>query len=498
MARCLAGHETANTDFCDVCGARVNGIPGSGLDRGAGRHRGPDRGTASDGRICPGCGASAPGQFCDACGLRIRVRSPYSSFGPEAEEFPGPGASSGPPESLFPPIDRPGASSSPWGPAESPSPWNSPSPPAASPPAAFQQAGHQAAPSQQAQAQQSWAQQAWAQQAPAEPAPSWSRAPQQAQAEPPAPWNLPAEQSAPWNLPAEPQAPWNTPAEQASPWGQPPAQARPAESRPQAQPGSSGDTGAFHLLESLFSPEPSAASPATPTAPAVPPAPVAPAARPAAQPPGMTPPAAPAQASAPAQMAPPPAAPPLAEPAAPARTEPPAPVAAAPAPAARAVPASAAAAAPAFAASSGPAAPPTRPIPALAVAWTVLIASDRAYYDMMKSVRDQRGPDVAFPVHPAQRRIRLTGDQMRIGRRSATRELEPEIDLAEQPVDPGVSRLHAVLLATPDGNWSILDPGSANGTLLNGREIPAGERIPLHEGDRINLGAWTVISMHRS
>jgi FHA domain len=144
------------------------------------------------------------------------------------------------------------------------------------------------------------------------------------------------------------------------------------------------------------------------------------------------------------------------------------------------------------------AAPPTRPIPALAVAWTVLVASDRSYYDMMKSVRDQRGPDVAFPVHPAERRIRLTGDQMRIGRRSATRELKPEIDLAEQPVDPGVSRLHAVLIATPEGNWSILDPGSANGTLLNGREIPAGEQIPLHEGDRINLGAWTVISMHRS
>ena len=145
-----------------------------------------------------------------------------------------------------------------------------------------------------------------------------------------------------------------------------------------------------------------------------------------------------------------------------------------------------------------PAAPPTRPIPALAVAWTVLVASDRAYYDRMKSVRDQRGPDVAFPAHPSERRIRLAGSQMRIGRRSATRELKPEIDLAEQPVDPGVSRLHAVLVAAPDGTWSILDPGSANGTLLNGREIPAGKEIPLHEGDRINLGAWTVISLHRA
>ena len=71
MARCLIGHETANTDVCDVCGARVNGIPGFGSERAAGKHRGPEPGTASDGRTCPGCGAAASGQFCDACGLRI-------------------------------------------------------------------------------------------------------------------------------------------------------------------------------------------------------------------------------------------------------------------------------------------------------------------------------------------------------------------------------------------------------------------------------------------
>jgi hypothetical protein len=149
-------------------------------------------------------------------------------------------------------------------------------------------------------------------------------------------------------------------------------------------------------------------------------------------------------------------------------------------------------------AAPGSLAPPTRPIPALTVAWTVLVTSDRAYYDRMKSVRDRQGPDVAFPAHPAERRIRLTGSQMRIGRRSATRELKPEIDLADQPGDPGVSRLHAILIAAPDGTWSILDSGSANGTLLNGREIPAGQQIPLQEGDRINVGAWTVISMNRS
>jgi pSer/pThr/pTyr-binding forkhead associated (FHA) protein len=41
----------------------------------------------------------------------------------------------------------------------------------------------------------------------------------------------------------------------------------------------------------------------------------------------------------------------------------------------------------------------------------------------------------------------------------------------------------------------VLDPGSANGTLLNGREIAVGDLIPLRDGDRINLGAWTAITV---
>jgi len=125
------------------------------------------------------------------------------------------------------------------------------------------------------------------------------------------------------------------------------------------------------------------------------------------------------------------------------------------------------------------------------------VAADRVYYDRMKLVRGLYGLAVDFPVHTSERRIRLVGKQMRIGRRSAARDLKPEIDLADQPVDPGVSRLHAVLIAAQDGTWAILDPGSANGTLLNGREIATGDLVTLHEGDRINLGAWTVITVHR-
>jgi pSer/pThr/pTyr-binding forkhead associated (FHA) protein len=132
-----------------------------------------------------------------------------------------------------------------------------------------------------------------------------------------------------------------------------------------------------------------------------------------------------------------------------------------------------------------------------AATWTVLVAADRGYYDRMKMVHGWSGSDVAFPAHASERRIPLVGKQMRIGRRNAARELEPEIDLADPPVDLSISRLHAMLIAAPDGTWSVLDPGSANGTLLNGRQIATGYQFTLREGDRINLGAWTVITLHR-
>jgi pSer/pThr/pTyr-binding forkhead associated (FHA) protein len=124
------------------------------------------------------------------------------------------------------------------------------------------------------------------------------------------------------------------------------------------------------------------------------------------------------------------------------------------------------------------------------------VASDHAYYE---SVLAAGGPDAAtlqFPGYCPERRFRLTGPEMRIGRRSESRGLELEIDLTGPPTDPGVSRLHAVLIAEPDGKWAVLDPGSENGTLVNGSEIAAGVQVPLRDGDRIHLGAWTVITIH--
>jgi pSer/pThr/pTyr-binding forkhead associated (FHA) protein len=125
-----------------------------------------------------------------------------------------------------------------------------------------------------------------------------------------------------------------------------------------------------------------------------------------------------------------------------------------------------------------------------------VVSSDRAYHE---SVQTASAPTAAvpFPGYYAERRFRLTGNQMRIGRRSVSRGIDPEIDLTGPPADPGISRLHAVLIATPDGGWAVLDPGSANGTLVNGTEIPTGVQVPLQDGDRINLGGWTAITVYR-
>jgi len=149
---------------------------------------------------------------------------------------------------------------------------------------------------------------------------------------------------------------------------------------------------------------------------------------------------------------------------------------------------------------SGPvqAAPPTAPLPTFTPAtWSVVVTSDRTYYDQMQADRTRTGRDLPFPADGAEQRFPLTGKQVRIGRRSAARGVEPEIDLSGPLADPGISRLHALLLPAPDGSWAVLDPGSANGTLLNGREIAPGDLIPLGDGDRINLGAWTALTVRR-
>ncbi len=151
-------------------------------------------------------------------------------------------------------------------------------------------------------------------------------------------------------------------------------------------------------------------------------------------------------------------------------------------------------------AAAGPAVPGTAasvPAAPAGAAWTAVVSADRAYYD---SIQAAGGPDAAhieFPAYCPQRRFPLDRAEIRIGRHSASSGISPEIDLSVAPADPGISRLHAVLLRAADGSWAIVDPGSANGTLLNGAELAPGQVVPVRDGDRIHLGAWTELRLTR-
>jgi FHA domain len=144
-----------------------------------------------------------------------------------------------------------------------------------------------------------------------------------------------------------------------------------------------------------------------------------------------------------------------------------------------------------------PRVPAARPAAPAEAEWTALVTADRAYYDAVQAAGGPDAADIAFPAYFPQRRFRLAGTEVRIGRHSATSGIDPEIDLSVPPADPGVSRLHAVLLRAEDGTWSVVDPGSANGTAVNGSEIPQGKAVPLRDGDRIHLGAWTELRVVR-
>jgi hypothetical protein len=123
--------------------------------------------------------------------------------------------------------------------------------------------------------------------------------------------------------------------------------------------------------------------------------------------------------------------------------------------------------------------------------WEAVVVPDRAYYDRVAP------DDVAFPGDHVPR-IFVLGDDVLIGRRSESRGIAPEIDLSVPPEDPAVSRRHARLVKSDD-SYSLLDEGSANGTSMNDAtdSVPPGTPVPLADGDRIHLGAWTTITIRR-
>lgn len=142
---------------------------------------------------------------------------------------------------------------------------------------------------------------------------------------------------------------------------------------------------------------------------------------------------------------------------------------------------------------SDPGTPTVVPLSAPESVWTAIVSADRDYFDSMRSEDD----DVEFPAYCPDRVFALHGAQLRVGRYSASKGIDPEIDLTGPPQDPGVSHLHVLFVAPPGNGWSILDLGSTNGTRLNAAAdpIPRGEAVPVRSGDRIHLGAWTTLTL---
>jgi len=134
---------------------------------------------------------------------------------------------------------------------------------------------------------------------------------------------------------------------------------------------------------------------------------------------------------------------------------------------------------------------PTEPLDDARPVWRAFVETDRDHYD--RTAPD----DITFPSIAAAHVVDLDRDCVRIGRRSEARGTHPEIDLAGPPEDTGVSRMHAVLNRQGDGSYAIVDTGSVNGTTVNHEPLPEGESRPLRHGDRIHLGAWTMITIQR-
>lgn len=147
---------------------------------------------------------------------------------------------------------------------------------------------------------------------------------------------------------------------------------------------------------------------------------------------------------------------------------------------------------------------PAPPVPAdrmpEATTWTATVTADRAYYDSVMAVDGPDAAGITFPQYCPDRHFPLAGKQVSIGRQSRSRGIQPDIDLIGPPEDPGVSHLHAVLVAQADGTWSIVDLDSANGTVLNDELNPLRPNTPrpLVEGDRVYIGAWTRITLRRT
>ncbi|ONK14234.1 type VI secretion system FHA domain protein [Streptomyces sp. MP131-18] len=134
-----------------------------------------------------------------------------------------------------------------------------------------------------------------------------------------------------------------------------------------------------------------------------------------------------------------------------------------------------------------------------AAGWLVSIGPDPEYFSAMMRRSGPEAAQLTLPAYAPEQRLPLGGPQVTIGRRRQSTGEAPDIDLSHPPEDPGVSHQHALLVQQQDGTWAVVDQDSTNGTTVNGAEDPIQPfvPVPLQEGDRIHIGAWTTLTLYR-
>lgn len=152
-----------------------------------------------------------------------------------------------------------------------------------------------------------------------------------------------------------------------------------------------------------------------------------------------------------------------------------------------------------FASGKLPAAPPPPSTAATATAtgatsavdtgWVVVIEVDTEFFES-----NENDASLTPPEGVAAKEIPLRGDEVLIGRTSASANVHPDVDLGS---DVGVSRKHATLKRRGD-EWFIVDLGSTNGTEVDGKVVPAGEERAVAEGTVVHVGAWTKLTLQRA
>ena len=122
--------------------------------------------------------------------------------------------------------------------------------------------------------------------------------------------------------------------------------------------------------------------------------------------------------------------------------------------------------------------------------WTVVIDADRSFFDANAMVAG----GLSFPESQPTREVQLRGEEVVLGRGKGPRGRVADIDLSE---DPAVSRRHAILRRQPDGTWTLIDEGSANGTWVNDATSPVapGAQVHLGDGDWVRLGAFSMLRL---